>query len=83
MKWSPNFIGIMALAVLVGIAGYQWGHYNGQAGKSITLGKEAEAAGGMVKTPTGVAPERYVYYPGYNKEYIHRKVLERLSKIPE
>jgi ribonuclease Z len=25
---------------------------------------EAEAAGGKVKSPTGVAPDRYVYYPG-------------------
>jgi ribonuclease Z len=26
--------------------------------------EHAEAAGGIVKTPTGTAPDRYVYYPG-------------------
>jgi ribonuclease Z len=26
--------------------------------------KEAKAAGGKVKSPTGAAPDRYVYYPG-------------------
>ncbi len=26
--------------------------------------EQAEAAGGIVKTPTGTAPDRYVYYPG-------------------
>ena len=25
---------------------------------------EADAAGGKVKSPTGAAPDRYVYYPG-------------------
>ena len=36
--------------------------YNGQTGK--TLSQEAEAAGVQVDSPTGVAPNRYVYYPG-------------------
>ncbi|MHC4215555.1 MAG: hypothetical protein ACYSWP_19565 [Planctomycetota bacterium] len=30
----------------------------------IRLVQEAEARGGKVKSPTGSAPERYVYYPG-------------------
>ena len=29
--------------------------------------KNAKAAGGEVKSPTGVAPDRYVYYPGTEK----------------
>ena len=28
------------------------------------LENEAKAAGGKVKSPTGTAPDRYVYYPG-------------------
>jgi ribonuclease Z len=64
MKWNLKFMGMMALVVLAGVAVYQWGHYNGQTGKSLTIGKEAEAAGGVVKGPNTVAPDRYVYYPG-------------------
>ena len=64
MKCNSKLIGVMTLAVLIGVAVYQWGHYNGQTGKSITLGIEAEAAGGVVKNPAGTAPNRYVYYPG-------------------
>ena len=30
----------------------------------VTATSGALAAGGVVKSPTGVAPERYVYYPG-------------------
>jgi len=31
---------------------------------SVELESSVEAAGGKVKSPTGVAPERYAYYPG-------------------
>ena len=45
-------------------AAYTTGWLNGQSGQGLALVKEAEAAGGMVKGPNEVAPDRYVYYPG-------------------
>ena len=31
---------------------------------SVSFVPSVDAAGGRVETPTGVAPDRYVYYPG-------------------
>ena len=45
--------------LLVGVAiGFYLAH------SDLELTQTAEAAGGVVKSPTGVAPDRYVYYPG-------------------
>jgi ribonuclease Z len=54
-----------ALAVaFIGAGFYLWGLHDGQTGGGLELATKAEAAGGDAKTPTGVAPDRYVYYPG-------------------
>ncbi len=55
-------IGLLAVAALTAV--YTAGGLQGQTGKETALVKEAQAAGGMVKDPTGIAPDRYVYYPG-------------------
>ena len=40
------------------------GLFNGLSGQKVVLINEAKASGGAVKDPAGVAPDRYVYYPG-------------------
>ena len=64
MKRKVNFFGVVAVIALVAAAIYGLGVYSGESGKGFSLTKEAEAAGGKVKDPTGTAPDRYVYYPG-------------------
>ena len=64
MKRKVNFFGVVAVIALVAAAIYGLGVYNGESGKELSIIKEAEAAGGKVKDPTGTAPDRYVYYPG-------------------
>jgi ribonuclease Z len=58
---------IILLAVCAASAIYMLGVYSGNSGTDLSLSKEAEAAGGPVKSPTGTAPDRYVYYPGTEK----------------
>ncbi|MGI9364023.1 MAG: guanitoxin biosynthesis MBL fold metallo-hydrolase GntH [Rhizobiaceae bacterium] len=41
------------------------GWYAGQ--NNVSILPNAEAAGGVVESPTGTAPDRYVYYPGTEK----------------
>ena len=55
MRPGKFTFGLLALIVLAVAAGYFAG-YHDQG--------EAEAAGGKVGDPNGVAPDRYVYYPG-------------------
>ncbi len=55
---------MVATIVSVAFGFYLWGVYDGQTRKRIEFIKKAEAAGGVVKSPTGEAPDRYVYYPG-------------------
>ncbi len=58
----------MGLLLLTGItAAYLKGMVDGFADKTVQLVSEAQAAGGPVKSPTGTAPDRYVYYPGTEK----------------
>ncbi|MHC5113975.1 MAG: guanitoxin biosynthesis MBL fold metallo-hydrolase GntH [Planctomycetota bacterium] len=64
---------VCSAAVLVSV-GYMIGRdgdsvsRQAQAGSSSaiteTLARSVPAAGGVVKSPTGTAPDRYVYYPG-------------------
>ena len=58
---------LVGSALVIGLAAfgfYQWGLHDGLKGRGVELATRAEAAGGPVKKPTGVAPDRYVYYPG-------------------
>jgi len=58
--------GTLVLALIAG-GSYLWGLHDGISGGGLELAPEAEAAGGKVKKPDGVAPDRYVYYPGTEK----------------
>jgi ribonuclease Z len=64
MKRKMKLISIIAILAFIAAAGYMLGVYSEQTGTVVSLTKEAEAAGGMVKGPNVVAPDRYVYYPG-------------------
>ena len=55
-------IGIFALTVVFS-SGWELGH----SGKSIVPISDAEAAGGQIRGPNEIAPDRYVYYPGTEK----------------
>lgn len=64
MPWSvkmKRFIGFGVLASAVFGAGWYAGH------NDHSILPNAEAAGGVVESPTGTAPNRYVYYPGTEK----------------
>ncbi len=50
---------MLALAVVFAI-----GWQTDRSGKSIDPISDAEAAGGLVRGPNEIAPDRYVYYPG-------------------
>ncbi len=58
-KW-----GAVSLVLLVVSGVAMIGAQNGQALNSIAWLADAHAAGGVVTDPAGVAPDRYVYYPG-------------------
>ena len=64
MVRKTRLVRIVRLAAFAVAAALIWG---GLTGKDLDLVKEAEAAGGKVTSPTGVAPDRYVYYPGTEK----------------
>jgi ribonuclease Z len=64
MMRKLRYVGISGLVAFAAAAIFLWGQHIGQTGKDINLMSEAEAAGGVVKDPTGTAPDRYVYYPG-------------------
>ena len=57
-------LGIFFLAAGMLTAGYLWGYLERSTEHEIGLLNEAEAAGGVVQSPTDIAPDRYVYYPG-------------------
>ena len=64
MSRKSRFVtGALALALIAG-GFYVWGLHDGMSGGGLELATDAEAAGGAVKKPDGVAPDRYVYYPG-------------------
>ena len=57
-------LGVVFLAAVMLTAGYLLGHMEPSMEQEIGLVGEAEAAGGVVESPTDAAPDRYVYYPG-------------------
>jgi hypothetical protein len=63
MKIKSTLI-FTSIALVVISAVYLFGWQQGQANRALQFISEAEAAGGVVKGPNTVAPERYVYYPG-------------------
>ena len=64
MKRKITILGICLVTVAALTVVYTAGWLKGQTGQGTALAKEAQAAGGMVKGPNVVAPDRYVYYPG-------------------
>ena len=64
---SLAFLAIVAVVAVAMVAGYMIGMYDSSSGKEIQLTREAQAAGGVVKGPNKVAPDRYAYYPGTEK----------------
>jgi ribonuclease Z len=64
MKRRIKSISIVSLVVIAAATIYMLGVYSGNSGNALPLISEVEAAGGVVKSPTGEAPARYVYYPG-------------------
>jgi ribonuclease Z len=68
MKRKMKLLGIVVLVALVVSGIYMLGQYNSNKVRiDASLVKEAEAAGGAVKSPTGTAPDRYSYFPGTEK----------------
>ena len=59
----------IAVACVILAAGgfYMKSVVDGRVGIELQFVSEAEAAGGVVKGPNKVAPDRYVYYPGTEK----------------
>lgn len=67
MKRKVKFLGITVVVALAVMGVYMLGQYVAKTGNSIEIVDEAKAAGGVVKGPNTVAPDRYVYYPGTEK----------------
>ena len=59
-----RFVGIAIFVGVVVVAAYMAGWYSRSLEKDVSLITKAQAAGGKVTSPTGTAPDRYVYYPG-------------------
>jgi ribonuclease Z len=53
-------VGVACAAVGIGLGIY----FSQHQGIEVPLVAQAEAAGGVISDPKGVAPDRYVYYPG-------------------
>ncbi len=49
---------LVAAGVVIGV------YFSNQPNELPSVTKTAQAAGGKVKSPTAIAPDRYVYYPG-------------------
>jgi ribonuclease Z len=64
MKRKMKFFGSALIVVFAAMGFYLWGQHADQTGTGLEIVKSAEAAGGAVKSPTGTAPDRYVYFPG-------------------
>ena len=60
MKRKLTIIGICLVSIAVLTTVYIAGCIKGQSGKGPGMVKEVQAAGGMVKGPNVVAPDRYV-----------------------
>ena len=59
-------VGFIILSVVLVTGGfYLMGVMDGKSGKGLSLVNKAEAAGGMIKDPNTVAPDRYVYHPHF------------------
>jgi hypothetical protein len=58
---------IIATALILAIGSGIGLYVSGKGLSDVSLVSTAEAAGGGVKDPTGVAPDRYVYFPGTEK----------------
>lgn len=54
----------ITVVMMVATSAYVIGWISANHGRALSLLPEAQAAGGMVKGPNVVAPDRYVYYPG-------------------
>ena len=55
--------GASVIAVSLAV-GYFLGSRSEDKTTDLNIVGEASAAGGPVESPTGIAPDRYVYYPG-------------------
>ncbi|MGB3096041.1 MAG: guanitoxin biosynthesis MBL fold metallo-hydrolase GntH [Candidatus Deferrimicrobiaceae bacterium] len=64
MRRKTIVIGMAVLAALALSGLHLTGKDVVNTGKSVSLVREAEAAGGKVTTPNEAAPDRYIYYPG-------------------
>ncbi|MGI9523146.1 MAG: guanitoxin biosynthesis MBL fold metallo-hydrolase GntH [Hyphomicrobiaceae bacterium] len=60
MKRTISIITLALIGIFIFAAGWEFG----RTGQSLSGVSEAEAAGGLVKGPNVIAPDRYVYYPG-------------------
>ena len=59
--------GMLQSAAIAGIAAaviFSTGWFIGDSGRSLSWVSNAQAAGGAVKGPNEIAPDRYVFYPG-------------------
>ena len=63
-KSRSGKLGVVCLAAVMLTVGYIMGQSEQSEEHKIGLVGEAEAAGGVVQSPTDAAPDRYVYYPG-------------------
>ena len=61
------FLAIVAVLAVAMAGFYLQGHFDGQTENGLEIVTTAEAAGGKVTKPTGIAPDRYIYYPGTEK----------------
>ncbi len=57
---KTTLLGMVAVTLLVMAAVYTFGWLHGRADQAFPLLGEAQAAGGVVKSATGTAPDRYV-----------------------
>lgn len=64
MKRKMKIFGSLLIAVVAATGFYLWGLHGNQMDIGLEIVKQAKAAGGKVNSPTGTAPDRYVYYPG-------------------
>ncbi len=64
MKLRTKALAGITGAAMIGTSAYVAGWLSGSTGHDLRLLPEAQAAGGKVTSPTGIAPDRYVYYPG-------------------
>lgn len=60
---TKTLVGI-TVAAMIAASAYVAGWLSGSTGHDLRLVPAAQAAGGKVTSPTGIAPDRYVYYPG-------------------